>query len=132
MVGLYTLLGAPRPIAVIAVLTYRLLSFWIPTLVGVALVQAGDVLVSENTDPDWEPVMRRVAAIVTNQGGRTAHAAIVSREFGIPCIVGTGSATSVLEKPAADGRHNADHDGELWPGEGRRISTIHGITRKGK
>ena len=46
--------------------------------------------------PDWEPVMRRVAAIVTDQGGRTAHAAIVSREFGIPCIVGTGNATEVL------------------------------------
>jgi pyruvate,water dikinase len=60
-------------------------------------VQVGDVLVAEHTDPDWEPVMRRVAAIVTNQGGRTAHAAIVSREFGIPCIVGTGNATSILE-----------------------------------
>jgi pyruvate, water dikinase len=59
-------------------------------------VQAGEVLIAENTDPDWEPVMRRVAAIVTDQGGRTAHAAIVSREFGIPCIVGTGNATRVL------------------------------------
>jgi pyruvate,water dikinase len=59
-------------------------------------VQPGEVLVAENTDPDWEPVMRRVAAIVTNQGGRTAHAAIVSREFGIPCIVGTGNATRIL------------------------------------
>jgi pyruvate,water dikinase len=59
-------------------------------------VQAGEVLVAENTDPDWEPVMRRVAAIVTDQGGRTAHAAIVSREFGIPCIVATGNATNVL------------------------------------
>jgi pyruvate,water dikinase len=59
-------------------------------------VQAGDVLVARLTDPDWEPVMRRVAAIVTDQGGRTAHAAIVSREFGIPCIVGSGSATKVL------------------------------------
>jgi pyruvate,water dikinase len=59
-------------------------------------VQPGEVLVAENTDPDWEPVMRRVAAIVTDQGGRTAHAAIVSREFGIPCIVGTGNATRVL------------------------------------
>ena len=45
------------------------------------------------TDPDWEPVMRRVAAIVTDKGGRTAHAAIVSREFGLPCIVGTDDAT---------------------------------------
>ena len=59
-------------------------------------VQAGEVLVAGNTDPDWEPVMRRVAAIVTDQGGRTAHAAIVSREFGIPCIVGTGNATRLL------------------------------------
>jgi pyruvate,water dikinase len=59
-------------------------------------VHAGDVLVARNTDPDWEPVMRRVAGIVTEQGGRTAHAAIVSREFGVPCIVGTGNATSVI------------------------------------
>jgi pyruvate,water dikinase len=59
-------------------------------------VESGDVLVARLTDPDWEPVMRRVAAIVTEQGGRTAHAAIVSREFGIPCIVGTGNATGIL------------------------------------
>ena len=59
-------------------------------------VQAGDVLVAEMTDPDWEPVMRRVAAIVTDKGGRTAHAAIVSREFGLPCIVGTDTATRTL------------------------------------
>ena len=59
-------------------------------------VEPGDVLVARLTDPDWEPVMRRVAAIVTDQGGRTAHAAIVSREFGIPCIVGSGNATEVL------------------------------------
>ena len=59
-------------------------------------VEPGDVLVARLTDPDWEPVMRRVAATVTDQGGRTAHAAIVSREFGIPCIVGTGNATEIL------------------------------------
>ena len=59
-------------------------------------VKDGDVLVARLTDPDWEPVMRRVAAIVTDQGGRTAHAAIVSREFGIPCIVGSGNATEAL------------------------------------
>ena len=59
-------------------------------------VQSGEILVARCTDPDWEPVMRRVAGIVTDQGGRTAHAAIVSREFGIPCIVGTGNATEVL------------------------------------
>ncbi len=57
-------------------------------------VQPGEVLVASSTNPDWEPVMRRVSAIVTDQGGRTAHAAIVSREFGIPCIVGAGNASS--------------------------------------
>jgi pyruvate,water dikinase len=62
-----------------------------------ATVHEGEVLVARTTDPDWEPVMRRVAAIVTDQGGRTAHAAIVSREFGVPCIVGAGNATSVLQ-----------------------------------
>ncbi len=60
-------------------------------------VQPGDVLVAPSTNPDWEPVMRKVAAIVTDQGGRTAHAAIVSREFGLPCIVGTGNGTKVLQ-----------------------------------
>ena len=59
-------------------------------------MQPGDVLVAEMTDPDWEPVMKRVAAIVTDKGGRTAHAAIVSRELGLPCIVGTGNATGAL------------------------------------
>ncbi|HLV80941.1 MAG TPA: phosphoenolpyruvate synthase [Chthonomonadaceae bacterium] len=60
-------------------------------------VRPGEVLVAARTDPDWEPVMKRVAAIVTDQGGRTAHAAIVSRELGLPCIVGTEKATEVLE-----------------------------------
>jgi pyruvate, water dikinase len=60
-------------------------------------VEEGSVLVTRMTDPDWVPVMRKVAAIVTDVGGRTCHAAIVSRELGIPAIVGTGEATSVLE-----------------------------------
>ncbi len=60
-------------------------------------VQAGEVLVAPSTDPDWEPVMRKVAAIVADQGGRTAHAAIVSREFGLPCIVGSGNGTATLK-----------------------------------
>jgi pyruvate,water dikinase len=60
-------------------------------------VLPGEVLVAAKTDPDWEPVMRKVAAIITDQGGRTAHAAIVSREFGIPCVVGTGNATELLQ-----------------------------------
>ncbi len=59
-------------------------------------VKVGDVLVAEMTDPDWEPVMKRAAAIVTNRGGRTCHAAIVARELGIPAVVGCGDATRVL------------------------------------
>jgi pyruvate,water dikinase len=64
-------------------------------------VQPGDVLVTDMTDPDWEPVMKRAAAIVTNRGGRTCHAAIVARELGIPAIVGTGNATAALATGAA-------------------------------
>ncbi|HJO36054.1 MAG TPA: phosphoenolpyruvate synthase, partial [Gammaproteobacteria bacterium] len=59
-------------------------------------VQPGDVLVTDMTDPDWEPVMKRAAAIVTNRGGRTCHAAIIARELGIPAVVGCGDATSKL------------------------------------
>ena len=58
--------------------------------------QAGDVLVASMTDPDWEPIMKRAAAIVTDRGGRTCHAAIVSRELGVPCVVGTGNGSAVL------------------------------------
>jgi pyruvate,water dikinase len=63
---------------------------------ALAKVEAGEVLVAAMTDPDWEPVMKRVAALVTDHGGRTAHAAIVSRELGLPCVVGAGDATGVL------------------------------------
>jgi len=59
-------------------------------------VQEGDVLVTDMTDPDWEPVMKRAAAIVTNRGGRTCHAAIIARELGIPAVVGCGDATHIL------------------------------------
>ena len=59
-------------------------------------VQQGDVLVTDMTDPDWEPVMKRAAAIVTNRGGRTCHAAIIARELGIPAVVGCGNATELL------------------------------------
>ncbi|WP_374680496.1 phosphoenolpyruvate synthase, partial [Hydrocarboniphaga effusa] len=62
-----------------------------------ARVQVGDVLVTDMTDPDWEPVMKRASAIVTNRGGRTCHAAIIARELGIPAVVGCGDATSVLK-----------------------------------
>jgi pyruvate,water dikinase len=61
-------------------------------------VQLGDVLVTDMTDPNWEPVMKRAAAIVTNRGGRTCHAAIIARELGIPAVVGCGHATDVLKE----------------------------------
>ncbi len=63
-------------------------------------VKAGDVLVTDMTDPDWEPVMKRAAAIVTNRGGRTCHAAIIARELGIPAVVGCGNATATLAEGA--------------------------------
>ncbi|MCB9170229.1 MAG: phosphoenolpyruvate synthase [Flavobacteriales bacterium] len=59
--------------------------------------QTGDVLVTDMTDPDWEPIMKKAAAIITNKGGRTCHAAIVAREMGVPAIVGCGNATDLLE-----------------------------------
>jgi pyruvate, water dikinase len=60
-------------------------------------VEAGDVLVADMTDPDWEPVMKRASAIVTNRGGRTCHAAIIARELGVPAVVGTGNALDLIE-----------------------------------
>ncbi|WP_272663104.1 MULTISPECIES: phosphoenolpyruvate synthase [unclassified Providencia] len=61
-------------------------------------IQAGDVLVTDMTDPDWEPIMKKAAAIVTNRGGRTCHAAIIARELGIPAVVGCGDATDRLQE----------------------------------
>ena len=60
-------------------------------------IQPGDVLVTDMTDPDWEPIMKKASAIVTNRGGRTCHAAIIAREMGIPAVVGCGNATSSIE-----------------------------------
>lgn len=82
-------------------------------------VQEGDVLVSDMTDPDWEPVMKRAAAIVTNRGGRTCHAAIIARELGVPAIVGCGNATEVLTDgqeitvSCAEGDTGFIYDGKL-------------------
>ena len=66
----------------------------------IARVEAGDVLVTDMTDPNWEPVMKRAAAIVTNRGGRTCHAAIIARELGVPAVVGCENATEALEEGA--------------------------------
>ncbi|MGF1845000.1 phosphoenolpyruvate synthase [Vibrio clamense] len=68
----------------------------VSSLDQMSLVQDGDVLVTDMTDPDWEPVMKKASAIVTNRGGRTCHAAIIARELGIPAIVGCGDATEKL------------------------------------
>ncbi|MEM8814985.1 MAG: phosphoenolpyruvate synthase [Pseudomonadota bacterium] len=82
-------------------------------------VQAGDVLISDMTDPDWEPVMKRAAAIVTNRGGRTCHAAIIARELGIPAVVGCGNATETISDGAtvtvscAEGDEGYVYEGEL-------------------
>ncbi len=82
-------------------------------------VQEGDVLVADMTDPDWEPVMKRASAIVTNRGGRTCHAAIIARELQIPAVVGCGDATSLLQDgmqvtvSCAEGDSGFVYEGEL-------------------
>jgi pyruvate,water dikinase len=82
-------------------------------------VRNGDVLVADMTDPDWEPVMKRASAIVTNRGGRTCHAAIIARELGIPAVVGCGDATSRISEGAAvtvscaEGDTGYVYDGQL-------------------
>ena len=84
-----------------------------------SLVQPGDVLVADMTDPDWEPVMKRAAAIVTNRGGRTCHAAIIARELGIPAVVGCGGATEEIPHGAevtvscAEGEEGFVYEGRL-------------------
>jgi pyruvate,water dikinase len=84
-----------------------------------ARVQSGDVLVADMTDPDWEPIMKRAAAIVTNRGGRTCHAAIIARELGIPAVVGCGNATEVVAEgqpvtvSCAEGDAGYVYDGAL-------------------
>jgi len=81
--------------------------------------QPGEVLVTEMTDPDWEPIMKQASAIITNSGGRTSHAAIVSRELGLPCVVGCGNATKVLKTgqvvtiSCAEGEHGKVYNGKL-------------------
>ncbi|HAW94160.1 TPA: phosphoenolpyruvate synthase, partial [Candidatus Azambacteria bacterium] len=82
-------------------------------------IQPGDVLVTDMTDPDWEPIMKRASAIVTNRGGRTCHAAIIARELGIPAVVGCGDATNKLKTgqqvtvSCAEGDTGFIYDGKL-------------------
>jgi len=88
-----------------------------PDLIG--QFQAGEVLVTDKTDPDWQPIMKKAAAIITNRGGRTCHAAIVSRELGVPAIVGTEDGTAVLKDgqmvtvSCAEGDAGFVYEGEL-------------------
>ncbi|MFA0085577.1 phosphoenolpyruvate synthase [Vibrio sp. 10N.261.51.F12] len=91
----------------------------VDSLDQMSLVQEGDVLVTDMTDPDWEPVMKKASAIVTNRGGRTCHAAIIARELGIPAIVGCGDATSSLSDSSivtvscSEGETGYVYEGEL-------------------
>ncbi|HTI95891.1 MAG TPA: phosphoenolpyruvate synthase [Rudaea sp.] len=91
----------------------------IRSLADMNRVQAGDVLVADMTDPDWEPVMKRAAAIVTNRGGRTCHAAIIARELGVPAVVGTGNALERIPDgtpvtvSCAEGDTGIIYDGKL-------------------
>lgn len=86
---------------------------------GIKAVKAGDVLVTEMTDPDWEPVMKLASAIVTNRGGRTCHAAIIARELGVPAVVGCGDATtkikanSTVTVSCAEGQFGYIYEGNL-------------------
>ncbi|RMH05329.1 MAG: phosphoenolpyruvate synthase [Nitrospirae bacterium] len=95
--------------------------------------QEGEVLVTDKTDPDWEPIMKKAAAIVTNRGGRTCHAAIVSRELGLPAVVGTGRGTEVLRNgqevtvSCAEGDTGYVYEGRL-PFEVERID-LKGMAR---
>jgi len=94
--------------------------------VGGTDFKEGDVLVTDMTDPDWEPIMKKAAAIITNKGGRTCHAAIVAREMGVPAIVGCGNATELLQNDmivtasCAEGEEGIVYDGKL---DFERIST---------
>lgn len=83
---------------------------------SISQFKTGEILITEMTSPDWAPAMRKAKAIVTNSGGRTCHAAIVSRELGIPCVVGTGNATSAIRNDqiiTVDATHGMVYDGDI-------------------
>jgi pyruvate,water dikinase len=91
----------------------------VPDAKSLSLVREGDVIVTDMTDPDWEPVMKRAAGIVANRGGRTCHAAIIARELGIPAVVGCGDATEAIPDNAvvtvscAEGEEGLVYEGKL-------------------
>ncbi len=100
-------------------------------------LQAGEVLVTDNTDPDWEPAMKKASAVITNRGGRTCHAAIVAREIGVPAIVGALGATEKLENgievtvSCAEGEDGYVYEG-LWPFEVETIDVSNLVQPKTK
>ncbi len=88
----------------------------VPSIEDISKVQTGDILVTKMTSPSWVPVMKKAKAIITNEGGRTCHAAIVSRELGIPSVVGTGDGTEKLtddQVVTVDGYHGLVYEGEV-------------------
>jgi pyruvate,water dikinase len=90
----------------------------IMSIKDIASFKAGEVLLTDMTDPDWVPIMKKAAAIVTNKGGRTCHAAIVSRELGIPCVVGTGDAThKINDKTFVSVDCSEGDEGYVYAGE---------------
>ncbi|MFN0129263.1 MAG: phosphoenolpyruvate synthase [Verrucomicrobiales bacterium] len=100
----------------------------IPSVQSIGAFREGEVLVTDKTDPDWQPIMKKASAIVTNRGGRTCHAAIVSRELGLPAIVGTENGTAILRDgqevtiSCAEGDTGRVYEGAL-PFEVRRLKT---------
>jgi pyruvate,water dikinase len=89
--------------------------------------QAGEILVTHMTSPDWGPAIRKAKAIITDSGGITCHAAIVSRELGIPCIVGTNNATSVIKTGqiiTVDATHGVVYEGEVMPKEEKKLAPM--------
>lgn len=118
----YDLQGKGRPILYGAAVGTKIASGKVRIIKNsknINLFKPGEVLATEITDPDWEPIMKIASAIITDKGGRTSHAAIVSRELGIPCIVGTGQATKIFrtgEKVTVDcssGTKGIIHQGEI-------------------
>lgn len=112
--------GIPEPLVIGRAVGEAIASGKVKVILDVAKInsfQTGEVLVTDRTDPDWEPIMKRASAIVTNSGGRTCHSAIIARELGVPAIVGCNDATEVLETgqdvtiSCAEGE-----EGKVYPG----------------
>jgi pyruvate,water dikinase len=94
--------------------------------------KAGEVLITDMTDPDWEPIMKIASAIITDKGGRTSHAAIVSRELGIPCIVGTGNATRMIKTGQEITVDTTGSEGFVYDGEFKFKITENDVKKIGK